>query len=486
MSRRSAERLSAFDDANPTLEEVADEIYGQPGHSDLDATRASIRSLDIMAIWPDLRQPRRAIPHVVRGAWDGDPANIPALLEQWHYLAERQHGHRLPLPVNFVMAHGEGLEVDPDRHPLLAEWLDLLSLAASILRDGLANPITVVRRADGYRIETGERRWLAFHLLKTYADSQRYAAIPAQVGSRANVWKQAAENGARRPLNAIGVARQLALLIMDMYEGDAGVRFDAYEDIVLPGECDRRFYAQVANGGIYRIKRGMGQRVLDVTGLKSAGQLHHYRNLLSIPDELWMRADAENWTEGGIRNALNPAPQNTIKMPYTSTIVDVSPQNRPESPQNAPFQTLERSVPAARDTDEFTPVAAPEFEDEDERIAAQENAWFDRQERGQQESKTPLIRQRPALHAFLANLLQIAQALGDQQTQAALSGLLQASPEDIRQYIQVSGARDFSERIQDSEALAADLVITTILSDLRQFAEDLCQIAFKLERKNHE
>jgi hypothetical protein len=270
----------------------------------------------IYAIRPDLRQPRRAIPAVARGQWDGDPADLPTILGNWHGLVERLLGREIDIPK--AIRGGERLDEVDAVDPIVATYLALLDLAASIFSDGLVNPIRTARGV----IESGERRWLAYHVLNLYSGSD-YSKIPAVEKAVIDVWAQAAENGARAPLNAIGMARQLALLIMDMYEGDDGVKFDPYERMVLPGECDRRFYAQVANGVIYRIKRGMMERILNVTGLKSRKQVNQYRNLLTIPDELWQKADVQDWAEGAIRQYLESS-VSPVSGDDMSTIVDIS------------------------------------------------------------------------------------------------------------------------------------------------------------------
>ena len=290
---------------SPSITDVDQSIYGEV---DVPSSgRVVAKPLPLAEIWPDLRQPRRAIPLAVRGQWDGDPRDVQAVLSMWHKQAEQYTGETINA-THWVMSNGDGRDVDPDANPVLAEYVELLQLAASILQNGLANPISVVKRGGAYVVETGERRLLAHHLLSMYADANKYSRVPAIIKDKADTWRQAAENGARRPLNAIGMARQLALLIMDMYDKDNGVDFGTYEDVVLPGEVDRKYYAQVANGNSYQIKRGMGQRILDVTGLKNRQTLSLYRKLLAmydlpshIADRVWLKADLESWTENKVR-----------------------------------------------------------------------------------------------------------------------------------------------------------------------------------------
>ena len=277
------------------------------------------KPLPIADIRPDLSQPRRAIPAAVRGEWDGDGETLPAVLGAWHARVEALANTTVNLPALLVgndnMTPTSGLG-----EPVVSDYLELLSLAASIHIDGLQEPIKVVRRGDRWDIESGERRWLAHWLLHLHVGGE-YETILATEKARFDVWAQAAENGARAPLNAIGMARQIALLVMDMYQGDDGVKFDAYAALVLPGACDRPFYAQVANGNIYRVKKGMGQRVLDVTGLKAGDHIRKYRALLSIDDDLWRRADEDNLTEWDIRQEIDAnKPVNADTVPYGTVL----------------------------------------------------------------------------------------------------------------------------------------------------------------------
>lgn len=261
-----------------------------------DSGRIIARPIQLESVYPDLRQPRRVIPASVRAGWDGDPIEMPTLLGNWHLIVEHKLGRELDLP---NLLAGVDLEIKTE-DPIVEQYFEVLRLAASIHADGLQNPIRVVRSGAQYRIESGERRWVAYWLLYLFVATD-YSAIPAVESARMDVWAQAAENGARAPLNAIQMARQLALLVMDMYEGDKDAQFDDYQTLVLPGECDRKFYAQVGDGTAYPIRRGFGERVLQVTGLKSRHQISQYRALLNIPDALWDKADEQNWTEFAIR-----------------------------------------------------------------------------------------------------------------------------------------------------------------------------------------
>jgi len=296
----------------PTMEEVASEMYGA---LDLPTNRnPRPRDTKLVEIKPDVKQPRRIIPAMIRRGWTGDVAKIPNMIREWRAAAERELGK----PIDMVLLldkQGDGREADKDIPPIADEYLALCALAASIKRDGLANAIQVTRNNV---IVTGERRYMAHWLLHTWLGG--WDSIPAVTVNDADVWLQAAENGARKPLNAIGMARQLALLIMEMYHGDDGVKFD---DIGFFNH-EQQFYAQVANGNIWRIKKGLGERILQVTGLKSLAQVNQYRALLGIPNDLWDESDMNNYAEFRIREMVKPRDEQKVNSVYTSTTVEVS------------------------------------------------------------------------------------------------------------------------------------------------------------------
>ncbi|GIL09300.1 MAG: hypothetical protein BroJett033_8110 [Chloroflexota bacterium] len=306
MSKRreapKAEMWRADDENATSLAQVADEIYGPSAGPTLESGRVVARPLPIGQLWADAKQPRRAVPASVRLHWDGDPEQVPPLLDAWRQAAERLAGVAIA-PLAIIEAQGEGLAVD--EWPALArDFVELCRLAASIHANGLLNPINVAQVGSRKVIVAGERRWLAYWLLAGYTQEDRWVRIPAQMVSDVDhVWKQAAENTARRQLNAIGMARQLALLIMASRKDDG---YRAFEDVVQPGVCDRRYYAQVADGSVHRIPAGMGERIQAAMGL-SMTQLSQYRRLLCLTDDeqvndaLWLRGDVEDWAERALR-----------------------------------------------------------------------------------------------------------------------------------------------------------------------------------------
>ncbi len=276
----------------------------------------AIEAVSIHDIRPNSIQPRCSIPHDLRDIFALHPNNLVDIFERWIIEVELEKGQKNFDIVNYLLGQetdrGEQAENDPgesgtaNSHPPSIKELalmKLIDLAASIRRDGLSNPISLVRRADHYEIETGERRWLAYHILYwKFGDGDKrpdgnivnWSRIPSRIVNEVDVWRQASENNARDNLNAISRARQLALLLMDLHGWNNFSPLDACDN-------EQSFYAQVSDGSIWRIPRGQGERLLNAMGLSDAGQLRQYRALLRLPSELWRRGDDEHLSEGELR-----------------------------------------------------------------------------------------------------------------------------------------------------------------------------------------
>jgi hypothetical protein len=334
-----------------------------------DAGRQVAKPIALSQIVPDPAQPRRAIPLSVRRA--AREYQMPEW-EAWYRLAEHLSGHEINL-LALLQGHDEPAEEDPNRGPLVDAFMDLVALAASIYRDRLTNPISLIHIGpDRYQIETGERRWLAHVMLHDVLGTEQFSKIAAHVVEKANVWKQASENSARRPLNAIGTARQLSLLLMDLYRNRDGIHLLDYQEMIPDGECDRAFYAQVADGNVYRVPKGFGERILQASGLKSKAQLSQYRDLLDLPDDLWMQADEEDWPERRIREELEMSTKSEDRL----TMVNLSSKTaRPLELQDTDITQVMRKLEKFWQRDPLT--YKPRDKTAILEYAAQVQAWLD-------------------------------------------------------------------------------------------------------------
>lgn len=293
------------EDKNSWLQ-VDRQVYGK---SDLlgdiataDAQVERVKRIGIFEIHPDLSQPRRAVPSIIRERWDGTAAGIADLLMLWWGATQDERGTPFDLGAylegdetersNESTAH-KGSEFKPG--PIEASFLTIIGLAASIRRDGLTNPITVARSERGYQLETGERRWLAYHLLHAWFDGHEgrpdekdtWAKIPAREVDRVDVWRQANENNARANLNAIARARQWSVLMMDLHGREKFKPYNAFSN-------EREYYAQVAD---LNAPYGTGEQLLNAMGVSSRSALTRYRTILRLADEIWQGGDDLNLSE---------------------------------------------------------------------------------------------------------------------------------------------------------------------------------------------
>jgi len=368
--KRFAE-ASAKHQTPTTLEEVDQQIYGAMRAP--DAGRQVARPILIQTIYPDPIQPRRAIPSAVRDAWDGDPATVATdLFDVWLEKIAEERGS--PFELAAYLSEGETPRSQSDeaesddadsvkRGALEAALLPVVELAASIRRTGLTNPITVVKFSEDengtklYRLETGERRWLAYHLLLRHfgkddlnakGEKQWWDRIPAREVEGFNVWRQASENNARQNLNAIAKARQLALLIMDLYQAQ-GIAFQPFD--VFAHEQD--YYKQVVDANAYKIPRGMGEKIISTMGAEHRNIIMRYRSLLELPPSVWTIADDYHLPEGKLRDLKGLPEEKAFALirswigeeQQLSPSGDTSPE-RPldNAPVSAAWSIMERSM----------------------------------------------------------------------------------------------------------------------------------------------
>jgi len=293
-----ANRPNGLSTPKVTLSEAADTIFGEIDK--IESIRQVANPLDIFQIYPDPNQPRRTIPNSVRqkSNWDESPEGIQILFQTWQTMVEEERRSPFDIQSHLLLKNDANNPDDYVAGTLEDSLNKIISLASSIREEGLTNPITVARYNTYHIIETGERRWLAFHLLNLLDKNGNWTKIPARIVNTSNVWRQAFENNARDDLNAISRARQLALLLMDLYS-KVGSNFRPRED--FSHELD--FYAQVKDGNVYSIPNGKWDIFLTAMGLKNKVQLRQYRGILKIDREFWDYADEHNLTEGEIREA---------------------------------------------------------------------------------------------------------------------------------------------------------------------------------------
>ncbi|MCA9882874.1 MAG: ParB N-terminal domain-containing protein [Anaerolineae bacterium] len=274
----------------------------------VDQNRQSASPVSIFDILPDPAQPRRAIPTVIRHQWDGTTDGMQDMFRAWVDAIRDERNSNFNLQL-YLDANTD-IERPEKVGPLESALLEIIELAVSIRDAGLTNPITVLPKGLQYSLETGERRWLAYHLLYVHTSDERFSKIAARTVDSLNLWRQAAENNARANLNAISKARQLAVLIMDLLAEKTGKSFKPFSAF----EDEQDYYSQVADGNKFRTPPNTSERLLAATGLKHEKQVRDYRKLLRLPSLVWQLADDLNWTEYFIRNLVEKADSDPDKI----------------------------------------------------------------------------------------------------------------------------------------------------------------------------
>ncbi|MBN1564110.1 MAG: ParB N-terminal domain-containing protein, partial [Anaerolineae bacterium] len=202
------------------LPDVATEITGRG---------LKVVSIVLDRIRPDPAQPRRVLPEVIRNEFLAGYINARQALERWESIVAQEaqrFGRPRPdwkmlLDRNPEDRSDEHDTVDAPGHAGPEEELlrAIVATAATIRHGGQVSPITVSEVDDGsyFRIETGERRYWAHQWLNTWL-SNEYEQIQCIVVPEASPWRQAAENTSREGLSALALARQLATLLLDLYD----------------------------------------------------------------------------------------------------------------------------------------------------------------------------------------------------------------------------------------------------------------------------
>ena len=205
----------------------------------------------------------------------------------------------------------EDTSVDPPGTPGPEEDLlrAIVATAATIRHGGQVSPITVVEMDGGsyYRIETGERRYWAHHWLNMWV-ANGFDQIQCIVVPQASPWRQAAENTSREGLSAMALARQLATLLLDLY--------DIHPDYTRAIPND--WYRQALE---YRVPRGEGEALRAALGSVQRSQFSRIQALLRLPDSVWELADRHRLEEKRLRPVLK-VPDATLQVKLVRMIVE--------------------------------------------------------------------------------------------------------------------------------------------------------------------
>jgi hypothetical protein len=321
MTTNKINRFSRATGNEPRPGDLADHLRQEDSRPD----RVIASPVPVLDIHTDIRQPRRALPAAVRAGFTGDPTQILDILERWHNLAVRRAGQRIEVP-RYLFGTVEADDIDTD-DPIVTRYLALLRLAADIHERGLIHFPNVAELDDGYILESGERRLLAHHLLMIHVDTERYGTINVVIKPRASVWAQATENTASEGYSPIEKARQLALLLMDMWQEDR--TFQPISDMITPDGSDRPYYAQALE---LNARRGQGQKLLNAMGVSSRGTVAKYKKLLELSDGYWLWGETKNKTLNDLLGLVDADQGTSYKVDSYVSKRNITDEKTPDLP----------------------------------------------------------------------------------------------------------------------------------------------------------
>ncbi|PSN80984.1 hypothetical protein C8B47_03655 [filamentous cyanobacterium CCP4] len=291
--------------ADDYMQEDKPETFGEREYDDdvfaaLDAETVTTDEIPIDSIHADPTQPRAIFPYEIGSDRDGDPAKMPERLQAW---AELLYDTDNDIPIVKILKGQAEPSQFKTGQGFVDKFVDLLELAYKIRNVGLLQRIGIRASVGGYTIIYGERRWTAFHILDHFLPGEDFSTIPAKVADVSEwvIAKMQAQENVREEPNAIGKARMFAKLLMAAYADNPDAKFDPPHTINAP-DCDRPWYAQVSNGDVWRIPRGMGAEFETALGISTA-TMRKYRNLLKLTDNykvnnlIWNLADQHDWAE---------------------------------------------------------------------------------------------------------------------------------------------------------------------------------------------
>lgn len=264
-----------------------------------------VQYLNIQLVRPDPIQPRRILPERIHQEFHQQRLSPAQALKELITLAQ-VHARSVGRPFSNPFELLGDLQADENETSEDATVLtlsteeqllhDLVQLASTLQDDGQVNPLTVINVSQGvttqYMIETGERRYWATWLLRDFHPAYTHdGKIPCLVVpyEKSSPFRQAKENTSRAGLNAIAMARQIALLLLHVH---------GYE--MPTGSVGMDFYRQALTLDL-RGKRDHTESVYAALGGISKQRLQQYKSLLNLCDEAVEMADRHNLDDVRLR-----------------------------------------------------------------------------------------------------------------------------------------------------------------------------------------
>jgi hypothetical protein len=295
------------------LQSVTADMLGDSADHFLQNDNLQVERILLDLVRPNPLQARRVLPDRVYQDFHSEKMTPSQALREVVRLAQiaaKQNGRPFSNVVELLHKPDSDDEVEPSElTPIEQLMRDLTNLAVTIQDDGQVNPLTVVdatnRGIQQFRIETGERRYWATWLLKDFIPGyEGDGMIPCIIipHEKESPFRQAKENTTRSGLNAVAMARQIALLLLYVhgYEMPTGpVSMDFYRQALKLDLRGKREYTET----VYAALGGMG---------KSDFSLH--KSLLKLCNDAIELADRHSIEERKLREVTKLDAQDQVEV----------------------------------------------------------------------------------------------------------------------------------------------------------------------------
>ncbi|MEO0561485.1 MAG: hypothetical protein AAF125_05205 [Chloroflexota bacterium] len=305
-------RKKNTDAASALLNSVtADMLGGYDTESLTEDNGLKVERLLLDLVRPNPLQARRVLPDRVYVDFHSEkmtPSQALRDVVKLAQIAAKQNGRPFSNVLELLGNPEDETAIEPSALTSIEGLVrDLTNLAVTIRGDGQVNPLTVVDASNGgiqkFRIETGERRYWATWLLKDFIPGyQGDGMIPCIIipQEKESPFRQAKENTTRSGLNAVAMARQIALLLLYVH------------DVEMPsGPVRIDFYRQALELDL-RGKRQYTEAVYSALGGITRPKFADYKSLLRMSNEAFEIADRHDIELMKLRYVLmldNPADQ---------------------------------------------------------------------------------------------------------------------------------------------------------------------------------
>jgi ParB-like chromosome segregation protein Spo0J len=295
------------------LQSVTADMLGGEGGSALQDDSLRVERILLDLVRPNPLQARRVLPDRVYHEFHAErmtPTQALRELVRVAKLAAKQHGRPFDNVLDLLGNPNDDEAADlPTLTPVEALVRDLTNLAVTIRDDGQVNPLTVVDASQGmtqqFRIETGERRYWATWLLRDFIPGyEGDGTVPCIIipQEKESPFRQAKENTTRSGLNAVAMARQIALLLLYVH----GVEMPS-------GPVKMDFYRQALELDL-RGKREYTEAIYAALGGLSKQRFHQYKSLLRLCDEAIELADRHSIDDGRLRQLLELEAKDQVEL----------------------------------------------------------------------------------------------------------------------------------------------------------------------------